>query len=211
MLIEKVDVPHGVSGKWSIRGITVTEAMAEFDRLRSMFSGTGRFVPPGTYTGLFRGETIVMSDTPNELLDASSFVHWAEGQVLIAGLGLGCVPYALSKKPNVTSIDIVEISPDVIALVAPWLKSKTPKVNIIEGDINTWTPPQSPDESPPYWHHAWFDIWDNIIGDNKKHFARLRRRYAKYIGSPHFWCEREVNRQYNHDRRSRKPSPIKFP
>lgn len=117
----RVDIPEGESGDWSIRRIVVSEEEAKFDRLRAVisFSGGGRGVPAGTYTGLYHGNSVVMSDTPHEIRDHFGFILRAKGRVLIHGLGLGMCLAAVLKKDEVTSVTVIEKSPDVIKLVGP--------------------------------------------------------------------------------------------
>lgn len=192
----KVDVPEGRSGDWSIERFTVTRD----DALRSMFGayGFGRGVPSGNYTKLVRGRgakaTTVMSDTPDEIRDHLSLIRRAQGDVLIAGLGLGMCARACLHRDGVSSVTIIERSRDVITLVGPWLTRVArrcgKRLTIIEADIFTWQPATS----GPY-DVAWFDIWDEINGDNLPEMHALHRKFArkaKWKGSwGRDWIERE--------------------
>jgi len=115
----RVDIPEGESGDWSVKRFTVSKQEAELERLRAVFSfgGGGRGVPEGTYTGLYHGKSVIMSDTPHEIRDHLGFILRAEGRVLIHGLGLGMCAAAGLKKEEVTHVTVIEKSPDVIKLV----------------------------------------------------------------------------------------------
>ena len=57
----EVNVPDGVSGKWSVSTFTV--ANDDFSQSISLMK-TGRGVPGGTYKRLMRGGEVIMSNTP---------------------------------------------------------------------------------------------------------------------------------------------------
>ncbi len=154
----KSTVPEGTRGPWRVERFTVTQKDVAIYNLRLAFSPGmgGRQVPPGTYTRLMRGTTLVMSDTPAERRDHSYAIRMAKGDVLVNGLGLGLVATAMLAKPEVTSVTVVEKSADVIALVAPHLD---PRLAIIEADALAWTPPKKAN-----YGAAWHDIWDDICG-----------------------------------------------
>jgi hypothetical protein len=108
----------------------------------------------------------VMSDTPAEILEHGHALLRARGRVLITGLGLGCLPHALLTKPDVTSIDIIEIDPQVIRLTGKYLRD--PRVTIHQGSAvdplaiptlaEAWT--------TQGWDYAWHDIWSHVASRN---------------------------------------------
>jgi hypothetical protein len=99
-----------------------------------------------------------MSDSPSEELTQQGVVEKCTGKILVAGLGLGFVAHELSKKPDVERIDIVELNQDVINLV--WRHVRTPKMNLITGDIYEIL-------STTSQHYDWFyfDILPNYNED----------------------------------------------
>ena len=115
--IPDVDLPEGRVGDWSVERFTVSKDEAMFDAIRSL----GRSVLPGTYTRLMRGRTVVMSDTPAEKRDHMGAVRRAEGDVLVAGLGLGMAVAAMLNRPEVRCVTVIEQAQEVIDLVAPTL------------------------------------------------------------------------------------------
>ena len=178
-LLRKVKLPFGVDGPWRVAPMPVSKEDSKLGAIGMKF---GRWVPPGDYTALYRGGTLVMSDTPDELRDHTQPVREAKGHVLIAGLGLGCVLQAILDKDGVEKVTAIERSAEVIRLVAPtYLKRYKKRFEIIHADIREWRPPED-----AHYCAAWFDIWNELCTDNLKEMSKLRRRFkrhATWIGS----------------------------
>ena len=193
MMDYKVDVPVGESGSWRIERFAVTEKDAEWERMRMAFGG-GRHVPVGRYTRLMRGGRVIMSDTPDEIRDHMGPIRQVEvGQrCLVHGLGIGMIARALLIE-GAGHVTVVEKSPDVIKLTAPWLRGLfgDRRIDIIEGDALTWKP-----EKGARWAVVWHDIWDNICSDNLPEMKKLHRRFGRrsdWQGSWARWqCERQA-------------------
>ena len=179
-----VRVPIGKSGNWEIKEFTITEKAASFYNINCH----GRPVKPGNYKKLTRNGAMVMSNTPLEIDDFMWFVNVARGDVIVAGLGLGVLLEALIKENETKSITVIEISSDVIKLVAPTF-TNIKKIEIINADIFTWQP------NGKKWDYGWFDIWDAICFDNLKEMSTLKRKFAKKVKEKHFWCESECRNQ----------------
>lgn len=186
----KVTVPEGESGPWVIKRFDVTKQDAERDLMRGLFSSGGRrYTPAGTYTGAYRNGRVIMSDTPDEISDHLQFA-WAikEGNsVLIHGLGIGmAVQMAIQAKA--ASIDVIEISPDIISLVGPHYEAMAAEagveLTIVCADSYEWQPPKG-----KIWDVAWFDIWDTICSDNLEGMATLARRYARRAKWKGYWAK----------------------
>lgn len=187
----KVDVPEGQSGKWRVERFTVRpHDLHESLRLIK----TGRGVPAGVYTGLYHGRSIVMSDTPDEIRDHLHFIYRAHGRILVHGLGLGMVLKALLLKPEVTHVDVVEKSADVLALVGP--SYSDPRVSIHHGDAYSF-------QFPPgtRWNYAWHDIWPDICTDNLNGMSKLHRRYGRRVDWQGSWCRERVLRHARAEKR----------
>ena len=125
----KVDIPPWRSGEWAVKRFEVDEEASKWDQILSITQGTGRFVPPGKYTKLTRGDEVIMSDTPDEIRDhldpidqVRRLAKIGEKPVtcLVNGLGLGMVAKAMIDE-GAHHVTVIEKSPDVIALVAPHL------------------------------------------------------------------------------------------
>lgn len=179
-LIPNVSVPEGTSGAWRVE---------QYEVPADRWQGFRRVVPPGRYTRLTRNGKVIMSDTPDEKRDHMWFAQRARGNVLINGLGLGMVLGAILRKLEVSSVTIIENSPDVIRLVAP--SYRDPRVTIIEADALEWRP------APGQRYDAvWHDIWDDICADNLPEMHKLHRRYGRRAAFQGSWardlCERQA-------------------
>lgn len=195
--MEKVDIPDGVSGNVRVQRFEVTEEAARWEMMRSMVKGTGRGVPAGWYTGLYRNGGLWMSDTPDEMRD-----HWQVcreierrgGRVLIMGLGIGMlVKYALSL-PQVEHVDVVEIDPDVVHLVGPTYAGERCTIHTADAYTIKWP-------VGTRWDVVWHDVWENICGDNTEGMAKLKRSYGRRANWQGCWAEDEVRRLNREDKR----------
>ena len=201
-MIPKVNIPEGKIGNWSVEIFSVSKSDADMDNIRNIFRG-GRSVPEGSYTGLYRNGSVIMSDTPDEMRDHRFAVSSAKGNCLILGLGLGMVIAAMLDKPEVTKVTVIDNSLDVIALTGPTLLERYgERIEIIHADAMTWKPPKG-----ERYNCVWADIWDHISGDNTKQMSTLNRRYGRISDWHGNWCEglckRENERWAEEKRRSR--------
>ncbi len=180
----KTRIPEGQSGDWKIERFSVSEQEASFSNLRATISGRGRAVPAGEYTKLMQNGQIIMSDTPAEVGDHLYFTHYAKGNILINGLGLGIVAELLFDKDEIKHITIIEISEDVITLVGQYLMDiGRDRLTIIQADALTWQPPKG-----VKYDFVWHDIWDNICADNLEEMKTLHRRYGRRTKWQGSWC-----------------------
>jgi hypothetical protein len=194
----KVTVPEGVSGRWHVEHFMVDKAAEDKGRLRSVVTQCPRFVPQGDYTGLFHGNTCVMSDTPDEIRDHFEVCWRAKGRVLIHGLGVGVVLQACARKPEVEHVLVIDNSPDVIKLVAPHYEALFgDKVTIQEGDAYTWKP-----EKGRRWDFVWHDIWTGICVDNLPKMHRLHRRFGRRCGWQGSWSRDQLELERQQQQRS---------
>ena len=176
-----VDVPEGKAGPWKVTKFTVLPN----DPKAFHYALHGRPVPPGTYTRLTHdGEwEPIMSDTPAEIRDHLDFIRRATGKVLINGLGLGVVLKGLLAKPEVTQVDVVENSTDVITLVWPTY-AEDPRAVLHHADAFTIQWPKG-----TRWDYVWHDIWSSICTDNLPEITRLKRKYARMTDWQGAWVE----------------------
>lgn len=180
----RADVPEGDADDLAVWRFEVPEDYP--GKWRDVIQG--REVPPGWYTGLFqrtgnpydqagdrRGWKVWMSDTPAELLDhLEPLLECRRARrVLINGLGLGCFLKGVLAMPKVEHVDVVEVSPAVIRLVAPSYEGD-PRVSIIQADaLNRKI-------FPPgiRWDVAWHDIWDTGNPAYRDQLLWLMRSYG---------------------------------
>jgi hypothetical protein len=83
-------------------------------------------------TLLIDGKTWMVDDPPHQwaMLDHAATY---EGDVLVAGLGLGLIIHALRDNPKVNQIVVVEREPDVIRAVGPYVPAD--RLTIVQGDF----------------------------------------------------------------------------
>lgn len=201
----QANIPEGQAGAWRVERYTVSPDDARFDMLMSAVKGYRRGVSPGTYTRLVRGDTLVMSDTPDERRDHHEAVRRATGECLVFGLGLGLVVEAMLVRPEVTGVTVVELAPEVIALVAPTLQERWgSRLAIVEGDARTYRLPRAAGCGPHYGV-VWADIWDHICAENLPDMAALRRYWRPRAVWADCWargpCQRAARAEVRDQRR----------
>jgi len=178
------------------------------DNHASMISSFNRgpysYVSEGTYCGLKRAsengnsswDSLWMSDTQMERATNHDIVRQARGDVLIIGLGLGMVPYALCRKPEVTSVTVLELEPEVIALVAPHVTHKKLRVICADG--------RQPPLRGRLFDTIYLDIWTNISSDNWKDMKPLLALYRKFRragGLVTGWLKEYVQREWKNEKK----------
>ena len=177
----KVNIPEAAIGNFSISHMTVSNWVEQPE-------------PLDTYTILFYDPSgdgsrmyPIMQDTTKEYRECQSFVNAAHGDVLIAGLGLGCVHIPLLTNINVDSVTIVEKYQEVIDLV--WQHCpKDGRFRIIHDDIYTWTPDK-------HFDVAWFDSWiaeDTTVENPYFYFSpqyeqTMTNKYSQHCDQMFFW------------------------
>jgi len=179
-----ITVPDSKRGVWSVETFTVTDEQARLNNLRAALSFSTRTIAPGTYKRLRRNGSVVMSNTPAEIDDLWDFYCAVRNAstVLINGLGLGVALKLALSVPTVTSVTVIEIDPDVIALVGPTYM-QDPRVRIIEADALTYKPPRR-----TVYDVVWHDIWDDITSDNLPTMHKLHRKYGRRARWQGSWC-----------------------
>ena len=166
-----VTVPEGTSGNWKVERFSVSSDQSKM----SFVNGHGRGVRQGSYTSLSYKGGVVMSDTPDEYFDHRSAISRAQGHCLVNGLGLGLVLQEMAKKPEVTKVTVIEISPDVIKLVGDHYMTMFPsKIEIIQADAFEYQPPKG-----VRYGCVWHDVWENMCEDNLPEMHKLHRKYGR--------------------------------
>lgn len=126
----------------------------------------------GKYVRLHVNGQLMMSDTAMERRTNRSFIEFATGRVLIAGLGVGLIIQNIIDKEDVTEIVVIEKYQDVIDVVEARIKH--PKLKIICADIFNYDMPNTEKFDTIY-----FDIWPSISTDNLDEMTLLHRKYRK--------------------------------
>ena len=178
----ELNLQEGQSGDWKLSKFSVSEDEARLFNIRCLMNGyPQRRIQVGEYWKLTRGGTIVMSNTPAEIRDHIKFIQEAQGKVLIAGLGLGMVLQEVLKKDTVTKVTVVELSQDVINLVGK--SYQDPRLEIVNEDIFKFKPFE-------HYDYAWFDIWDDISGDEYVQMKKLSLKFRRYVSHSDCWCKK---------------------
>jgi hypothetical protein len=151
-------IPEGHSHLWFVNKLRIHKPIAKLRMGKRviLLAGTYTFLTRLTEDTLYNqppGE-VVMEDTPFELRTHLNFALRARGQVLVTGLGLGCVVRGLLANPNVTHVTCIEKSPDVLALVAPYMPKE--RLTIVQADALDWTK-----QTDQHFDCAWHDLWTN--------------------------------------------------
>ena len=74
-----------------------------------------------------------MTTEQSEVSSMDAHAKAACGEALLAGLGLGVMPWLTAKNPNVRSITVVETRPELVELIAPVVANK--KTTFLVGDV----------------------------------------------------------------------------
>lgn len=180
-----INIPDSQIGEWSIEAFEVPKN--DIGNMISMMK-TGRSVPPGTYKRLKRNNTVVMSNTPDEIRDFYMFIRKAKGHVLVNGLGMGVLLNALLEKDDIEKITVIEKHKEVIDLVSPYIEDS--RVEIIHSDCFDYKPPKG-----IRYDAVWHDIWDYICSDNLDEMKKLHRKYGRKTDYQASWCRTECEMQ----------------
>lgn len=171
-------IPEGTLPTASIEHFEVSKEASQHTAMRAAFGRPSEYVPEGRYCRLKVGRTVMMSDTWMEQRMNIDVVLRAHGKVLIAGLGIGMVLLPILAKPEVTSVLVIELNPDVVQLVEVAIRhaagSNADKLQVIVADIFDWDPPKG-----ELWDMIYFDIWPTICTDNLRDMTKLHRKFAR--------------------------------
>jgi len=166
-------------GDFSLRMITLTSNMIALEKTRAIINGNYDEVlglKSGDYMMLRNDkiDEVVMSDTGMERRTNYDFVKRAHGKVLVGGLGIGMILLALQDKECVSEITVVEKNKDVYHLIYPYLKKHlNKKVVIVIDDVYEY----HRKATGVVWDSIYFDIWNNISGDNYPEMQKLTKDY----------------------------------
>lgn len=156
-------------GRWRVGGREAREAL---ERQRAVApDAEGHPLPAGEHTVLLVDGAFSMSDAPFVLRNYVPFLEAAAGDVLLTGLGLGCLVRGLLARPAVRSVTVLELHAEVVALVAP--HHADPRVEIVRADALAWEPPAG-----RRWDAAMLDL-----ADDRALVERLVDRYAPVVGA----------------------------
>ena len=153
----------------------------------------GRLIPPiGFFERDYRYPAILeegrewMTLLPVELFTMRRPIRSAKGRVLTYGLGLGYFAFHASRKEEVSSVTVVEQSPQVIRLfqkhILPYFPHKE-KIRILQGDAFALAQKISPREYDFVFADTWHDALDGI--PQYLRFLSLEKEGIQY----EYWME----------------------
>jgi hypothetical protein len=160
-----------------------------------------QYIEPGTYTVMYvpnDGE-VIMSDTPMEYRTNLFIMERARGHVLIGGLGFSWIVLNIQDNPDVLSITVVELNPEVIAYTTK-NSHLNEKVTVVQGDVDTWEPAKGIKYDVIY-----FDIWNQVTRRNLPQMEALRKRAKPWLRNKGWlgcWREkttREMAKEWGND------------
>ena len=130
-----------------------------------------------------------MTSDQSEVSGMDAHAKAAYGDVLIAGLGLGVLPWLAAKNLNVRSVTVVEIRPEVIELIAPVIANQ--KTVIIQGDV--W---EHIDRHPETYDFIDLDLWPEV-GAAVMSWQEVQKSCAKALkrgGQARTWLDELARR-----------------
>lgn len=180
--------------------LSVDEVRWELIRNRDSYWMVRGLKPDFKYKRLvLKGKGIMMSDTPMERNTNYEFLHKANGDVIIFGLGLGLIILPLLADQNIKSIRVVELDQSLINLVTPILKQhdKENKLTVVQGDCFTYVP-----EKDRKFDTVYFDIWLSITDDNYEEQKKLERGFRKFLNkdNPNSYMDSWMKSYYQKER-----------
>jgi len=173
--------------RFKIQHVEITKSALEMMKIGDLANRRSEytFQETGTIVQLIdkTNGDILMSNTWMEKHTNHEFVRKANGNTLIAGLGIGFIVLAIQNKPKIKSITIIEKHKEIIDLVTPQLPLNN-KITIINADIFNWYP-----EKGRKFDVIYFDIWNDICGDNYEQMKTLHRKFSRRLNrdNPKYW------------------------
>ncbi|MBO4366088.1 MAG: hypothetical protein J5843_00380 [Clostridia bacterium] len=186
------------SGPFTLRMQTLAPCEA-FVRDDFLLLPDGRMLPQiGFFMDAYRYPAVLengrewMTLLPNEIRTTLPAVERAKGRVLTYGLGLGYYAFRASAKEDVSSVTVVEKSPELLDLFRTFLLPQFPhkdKIVLVNDDAFAFAARLTPDS--PY-DCVFADIWHDV-GDGKELYLRFKT-YEKNLPSAvyDYWLERTI-------------------
>ena len=152
----------------------------------------GYFTEHFAYPSVLQDGREWMSIKPSEIASSQAAIDAAAGRVLTFGLGLGYFAYMAARKPEVSSVTVVERDPSVISLfrerILPQIPEKN-KISVIQADAFDYLDHQMSLSQPDF---VFMDIWHDIA-DGTPLYVRAKQYEPRF---PHtrftYWIERSL-------------------
>lgn len=151
------------NGKWTIGLETYAPyelfvaSDPKIDFAGHIIPSLGYFNEPFSFPVIYENGREWMSLKPNEIETMRRPLSRAKGNILVGGLGIGYFAYMCACAPSVTSVTVLERSPEVIKLIEDNilpLVSGREKIKIIEGDAVLFAR-----EHLKEYDYSFMDLW----------------------------------------------------
>ncbi len=194
----QIRIPHLKMGNWELthRTLQPGEAFVCDDFLvtddRRMIPQIGFFTQPFAFPAVLENGTEWMTLMPNEMVTTAEAVKLANGRVLTYGLGLGYFAYLASQKEEVTSVTVVERSPEVIDLFATHILPQFPhrdKITLVCRDAFAFAEHEM---TAGRYRFVFTDIWHDV-GDGKPLYLKMKAYESRCPGTVFaYWLENSI-------------------
>ena len=177
---KNIKIPQVKDGDWELKE-EVYEPYRAFiagDMIQnddfSEYPPLGFFETEFRFPAVLEGGNEWMTLTPVDLDTSDYAIERARGKVVTFGLGLGYFAYMAAKKPEVSSVTVVEISENVIKLFKKHILPQIPhgdKINIVSSDAFVFAEERMPSEN---FDFAFVDTWRDA-SDGAPMFLKMRK------------------------------------
>ncbi len=199
MIDFRVDVPEYKGDTIRIEKFEVSQERAELYNLQLYYDGgPSRNVRAGTYTRLYVGDELMMSDTPAEIRENIVPIPFAKGEVLVNGLGLGVTVNGLLMRAEVDHVIVIELNPEVVQHVGGHYLAKygSDRLTICNDDAFTWKSPKR-----AFYDYVYHDIWPLLSTANLPEYSKLLRRYGHKCFRQSAWMLDWLRREQRREKR----------
>lgn len=152
----------------------------------------GYFPESFSYPSILQDGREWMSIKPSEIQSSQAAIDTACGRVVTFGLGLGYFAYMAARKPEVSSVTVVELDPSVIRLFREQILPQIPekdKITVIQSDAFDYLEHQINPESVDF---VFMDIWHDIA-DGTNLYLRAKPFEARFPNTRFtYWIERSL-------------------
>lgn len=162
--LDQVSIPIGKSGEYAIEQFSEPAGKKlDTSNLRTSLVG-GQQNEPVSYGHITIWHRLVyeggvwMTDLPIEQQQHRNCLRRMRGHVLVGGLGLGLATNWLAKNEKVKSVTVVEISKEVVELVAPHVRDPRGIVKIVNADLFDYLKDAA---GKKRWDWSFIDIWQS--------------------------------------------------
>ncbi|MBQ3743744.1 MAG: hypothetical protein II858_07810 [Bacteroidales bacterium] len=152
----------------------------------------GYFPEPFSYPSVLQDGREWMSIKPSEIESSRPAVEAACGRVVTFGLGLGYFAYMAARKPDVTSVTVVERDPAVLTLFREHILPQIPereKIVLVQDDAFDFLERRMAAAAPDF---VFMDIWHDIA-DGTPLYVRAKQFETRF---PHtrfcYWIGRSL-------------------